>query len=440
MPVERAATPAVEARAVSKRFVLHHNRSASLKVSFLGLLNKSYREVTEEFWALRDISFTIRPGESVGLVGRNGSGKSTLLKLVAGIHRPTSGHLLLPAAARIGTMIELGVGFHPDLSGTENVFLNASIHGLTRPAIEAIYPRVVEYSGLGRFMDVALKNYSSGMHMRLGFAIAANLEPDILLLDEIFAVGDADFQQQCMKTIDTFIAEGRTLLFVSHAASAVQAICRRVCLLDRGDLLFDGPVESGLAEYQRLLAGPAPEHQATPVQDAPVLPPPAGGEPESWALDLLEREGLKPVHQVLAIGLGTPSRSGGLADYVGAANYSHWQYDPAHLPPLPPFDYAIAPSVLPRLSLNATAALIAGVVRGMRPGARLYLSWFEAPDPAVLEPLVRSAGITTFADTAPYHCSFELLAGICDAVGARAARVRVNSHPRGESVLVVVRS
>jgi ABC-type polysaccharide/polyol phosphate transport system ATPase subunit len=227
-------SPAIDARQLSKRFVLRHNPDPSLKSRFLGLLHQRQREIHEDFWALRDITLSIGRGESLALVGRNGSGKSTFLKLVAGIHRPTGGHLFMPASARVGSMIELGVGFHPDLNGTENVFLNAAIHGLSRAQIHDIYPAIVEYSGLGHFMDVPLKNYSSGMHMRLGFAIAANLDPDILLLDEIFAVGDEDFQKQCMKTIERFASEGRTLLFVSHAASSVRAICRRVCVLDHG--------------------------------------------------------------------------------------------------------------------------------------------------------------------------------------------------------------
>ncbi len=175
------------------------------------------RQSIEEFWALRDVSLRIEHGEALGLVGRNGSGKSTLLKLIAGIHRPTSGRLLVARNARISSMIELGVGFHPELTGRENVFLSASIHGLSRIEIESIYDAVVEYSGLEHFIDVPIKNYSSGMYMRLGFAIAANLEPDILLLDEIFAVGDADFQQRCTATVQRFMAEGKTIIFVSHA-------------------------------------------------------------------------------------------------------------------------------------------------------------------------------------------------------------------------------
>ncbi len=150
-------------------------------------------------------------------------------------------------------MIELGVGFHPELTGRENVFLNAAIHGLTRAEIEAIYEPVVEYSGLEHFMDVPLKTYSSGMHMRLGFAIAARLEPDVLLLDEIFAVGDADFQTRCIRTLKQFLEDGKTIVFVSHAPDAIRAICRRVCVLDQGRLTFDGPVEEGLSFYQSAL-------------------------------------------------------------------------------------------------------------------------------------------------------------------------------------------
>src|SRR5581483_7813814 len=235
-------------------------------------------------------------GERVGLIGRNGSGKSTLLKLIAGVHRPSSGHLLVSRGATIGSMIELGVGFHPDLTGTENVFLNAAIHGRSREDIEAMYPQIVEYSGLSHFMDVALKNYSSGMHMRLGFAIAANLNPDVILLDEVFAVGDEDFQKKCMETMDRFAAEGRTIVFVSHAMPAVRRMCDRVCVLDGGRLVFDGETEEGIAAYHGVIAAGAPR---------PVIPRPETVRSTDyailwrryvteWAVGLLERQGLAP--------------------------------------------------------------------------------------------------------------------------------------------------
>ncbi|MEI6666616.1 MAG: ABC transporter ATP-binding protein [Acidobacteriota bacterium] len=246
----------IVAQDLSKRFLLRHNEAAELKVRFLALFHENKRESIEEFWAVRELSVSIARGETVGLVGRNGSGKSTFLKLVAGIYRPTSGHLFVPRDARIGTMIELGVGFENELSGRENVFLSASIHGLSRAETASIYPAIVKYSGLEHFMDVPIKNYSSGMHMRIGFAISANLDPDILLLDEIFAVGDADFQQQCVQTIADFKRRGKTILFVSHEPKSVREICDRVLVLDRGRILFDGAVEDGLACYEDLAAQP----------------------------------------------------------------------------------------------------------------------------------------------------------------------------------------
>ena len=244
----------IRAQEVSKQFLLRRNAAVELKVRFLGMLRPEQRQSIERFWALKRVSFSVEHGEAIGLVGRNGSGKSTLLKLIAGTHRPTSGRLLVARGARICSMIELGVGFHPELTGRENVFLSASIHGLSRREIERIYDAVVDYSGLEHFIDVPLKNYSSGMHVRLGFAIAANLDPDILLLDEIFAVGDADFQQRCTATITRFIEEGKTIVFVSHAPSAIRTICSRVCVLEHGELAFDGSVDAGLAFYSTLFA------------------------------------------------------------------------------------------------------------------------------------------------------------------------------------------
>ena len=209
---------------VSKRYWLRRNRSGELKVRFLGLLHKDRRETRDELWALRDVSITIGQGESVGVIGRNGSGKSTLLKLVAGIHEPTSGDVRIARGTRVGTLIELGVGFHPELSGRENVFLNAAIHGLTRPAIEALYPAIVDYAGLRDFMDVPLKNYSSGMMVRLAFSVMIQAEADILLIDEVLAVGDAAFQQKCRDVFREMRGAGRTIVLVTHDMSTVQVI------------------------------------------------------------------------------------------------------------------------------------------------------------------------------------------------------------------------
>jgi ABC-2 type transport system ATP-binding protein len=240
----------IVAEQVSKRFDIHHNRAYALKTRLLGMVYKRYRSRIEDFWALRDVSLTIGRGEAVGLVGRNGSGKSTLLKLIAGIHRPTSGRVLVRRGATIGTMIELGVGFHSELSGRENVYLNASVYGLSRADVDRIYDAVVDYSEIAQFIDEPIKNYSSGMVVRLAFAVAAHLDPEVLLLDEIFAVGDESFQAKCRDTMKRFIAEGRTVVFVSHSAATVAQICSRVCVLSGGRKVFDGDTAEGLAYYQ----------------------------------------------------------------------------------------------------------------------------------------------------------------------------------------------
>jgi ABC-type polysaccharide/polyol phosphate transport system ATPase subunit len=255
----------IDAREVSKQFFLRHNPSVELKVRFLGLFHADKRQSVEPFWALKNVNLAIPRGEAIALVGRNGSGKSTLLKLIAGVHRPTTGRLLVSRNARIASMIELGVGFHPELTGRENVFLNASIHGFTRAEIDSIYPGVVRYSGLEHFIDIPAKNYSSGMLMRLGFAVAANLQPDILLLDEVFAVGDAEFQQRCIATLRGFVEDGKTVVFVSHDAWAIRAICRRVCVLEHGEVVFDGNLTRGLAFYDQLIAGRAHPSPVTPL-------------------------------------------------------------------------------------------------------------------------------------------------------------------------------
>ena len=247
-----SAGPVIVVEQVSKRFVIHHNRPNALKTRVMGLFHRRYRSRAEEFWALRDLSLQVGRGESVGLVGRNGSGKSTLLKVIAGIHRPTTGRVLVQRNTTIGTMIELGVGFHPELTGRENVFLNASVYGLTRRQAERIYDQVVDYSEIGRFIDEPLKNYSSGMVMRLGFAVAAHLDPEVLLLDEIFAVGDEAFQRKCRRTMQGFLDQGRTIVFVSHSPETVAEVCGRVCVLSGGQKVFDGPTKEGLALYADL--------------------------------------------------------------------------------------------------------------------------------------------------------------------------------------------
>jgi ABC-type polysaccharide/polyol phosphate transport system ATPase subunit len=446
-------TTVIEANDVSKQFLLRHNASVELKVRFLGLLSPKYRQSVEEFWALKNVSLKIARGEAVGLVGRNGSGKSTFLKLIAAIHRPTSGRLLVARRSRISSMIELGVGFHPELTGRENVFLNAAIHGLTGPETEAIYRDIVSYSGLDHFIDVPIKNYSSGMHMRLGFAIAANLAPDILLLDEIFAVGDADFQQRCVETVKGFLEQGKTVVFVSHSPEAVRLICRRTCVLDQGELVFDGEVDAGLRFYSKLLYRSHYDHPVAPpsetAADAPVAvlasasaPDAAGDDPGAWIFNFLRREGLRPSDRVLHLGS------------AGAAVIEHWRsfLDEHHYVRLvndasvfglgdetEPFDLVVADSLFACRPFNTVARCIASVVRKLAPNGRFYATWFENPDPMNFEPIVRSGGITTFPDSEPYHYPFFLIANVCEAIGATLERVPSTGHPAGESLLVISR-
>jgi ABC-type polysaccharide/polyol phosphate transport system ATPase subunit len=206
-----------------------------------------------EVVALRDVSFLVEPGSAVGLVGRNGSGKTTLLRLLSGIIRPTSGHV--EVGGRVGSLLELGAGFHPDLTGRENVFLNGSIHGLKRAYIREQLDEIVAFAGLEEFIDLPVRTYSSGMYMRLGFAIAAHIDADILLLDEVFAVGDEQFQRKCFGKIFEFKQRGGTIVFVSHDAAAVERLCDRAILLRNGAVEFDGPTHDAIVRYRRLLAG-----------------------------------------------------------------------------------------------------------------------------------------------------------------------------------------
>ena len=220
----------------------------------LGLFDGSRRQRVEEFWALRSVSLKVNDGEALGLVGRNGSGKSTFLKVD---RRDPSADERRPARRpwdqnRQHDRARDRVSSRADRAGER--FSQRVDSGLSRDDARAVYDSVVSYSGLRHFMDVPLKNYSSGMTMRLGFAIAATMDPDVLLLDEIFAVGDADFQRQCMATLQSFQTRGKTIIFVSHSSAAVQAVCRRVAVLDHGRLLYDGGVDDGLTEYRRLTA------------------------------------------------------------------------------------------------------------------------------------------------------------------------------------------
>jgi len=210
----------------------------------------------EMFWALRQVSLEVEPGEAIALVGHNGSGKSTLLKTIAGVLLPSEG--AVAAQGRISPMIELGAGFDPELSGRDNIYLNGALLGFSRRQMEGKFDRIVAFSELGDFIDLPVKNYSSGMYARLGFAIAQDAEPDILIVDEVLAVGDERFQEKCKRRIQDFRAAGVTFVFVSHAFAAARELCPRAAVLHHGRLAFDGPVEAAWERYRELERGPAP--------------------------------------------------------------------------------------------------------------------------------------------------------------------------------------
>jgi lipopolysaccharide transport system ATP-binding protein len=201
----------------------------------------------EILWALKDVSFSIQQGEVVGIIGRNGAGKSTLLKILTRITRPTTGRALL--RGRVGSLLEVGTGFHPELTGRENTYLNGAILGMKRREIEQKFDEIVDFSGIEKFIDTPVKRYSSGMYVRLAFAVAAHLEPEILLIDEVLAVGDASFQRKCLGKIDDVAKHGRTVLFVSHSMPAITRLCQRAVLLQNGQVALDGPAHQVVNAY-----------------------------------------------------------------------------------------------------------------------------------------------------------------------------------------------
>ena len=238
---------AIQFEHVSKRFVLHRHRARSFQEMALHLLRRKENGRREIFWALADASFEIQTGETVALVGPNGAGKSTVLKLVSRIVDPTSGRIAVNG--KVGALLELGTGFHPDLTGRENVYLNGAILRLSRDQIRRKLDDIIEFAEMERFIDVPVKHYSSGMYVRLGFSVAVHTDPELLLVDEVLAVGDVSFQRKCLERIDRLREQGTTILFVSHDANAARRLCHRAIWLDNGRVVLDGNPETVIREY-----------------------------------------------------------------------------------------------------------------------------------------------------------------------------------------------
>lgn len=246
---------AITVENISKSFFLKHQQKESYSTLRDTLAHKaknlfskkSGNNSVEEFWALKDISFTINEGERVGIIGRNGAGKSTLLKVLSRIITPNKGRIVLEG--RVASLLEVGTGFHPELTGRENIFLNGSILGMTKSEIQSKFDEIVAFSEVEKFLDTPVKRYSSGMYVRLAFAVAAHLEPEILIVDEVLAVGDAEFQKKCIGKMKDVSGQGRTVLFVSHNMEAVQKLCNKGIFLQRGQLVQEGTIDNVIKAY-----------------------------------------------------------------------------------------------------------------------------------------------------------------------------------------------
>jgi len=255
--------PVIKVEDLSKKYIISHqrerytalrdvmtNKARSLGRKILSPFasRSASASSTEEFWALKDVSFEVKQGDRVGIIGRNGAGKSTLLKILSRITEPTTGRIELEG--RVASLLEVGTGFHPELTGRENIFLNGAILGMTRVEIKKKFDEIVDFAEIEKFLDTPVKRYSSGMYVRLAFAVAAHLEPEILIVDEVLAVGDAHFQKKCLGKMEEVGKEGRTVLFVSHNMGVIQQLCHHGILLDKGKVIVSGTVSESIQAYE----------------------------------------------------------------------------------------------------------------------------------------------------------------------------------------------
>jgi lipopolysaccharide transport system ATP-binding protein len=238
---------AIKVENISKLYQIGDTSSGSLRETIVELFSPGKNRRTEDFWALQDLSFEVKRGEALGIIGKNGAGKSTLLKVLSRITEPSRGRIEIDG--RISSLLEVGTGFHPELTGRENIFLNGTILGMSRAEVRAKFDEIVDFSGVEKFLDTPVKRYSSGMKVRLAFAVAAHLEPEILIIDEVLAVGDAEFQKKCLEKMEDVAGQGRTILFVSHNMNAVRQLCSKSLLLRHGKLEALGEVQDMINLY-----------------------------------------------------------------------------------------------------------------------------------------------------------------------------------------------
>ena len=261
------SSDAIRAQGLTKTYVLKHRPGLNGNGLTTRVRSLATRQSREAFSALEDVTFSLSQGEVLGVIGRNGAGKSTLLKILTRITYPTSGRIEL--WGRVGSLLEVGTGFHPDLTGRENVFLNGATLGMTTREVRNRFAEIVDFAGVEKFLDTPVKRYSSGMYVRLAFAVAAHLEADILLVDEVLAVGDAEFQERCLGKMRAVASEGRTVILVSHQLQSVRALCSRALVLQRGRLVFDGSAEGAIREH--LASYESDGDDALPAESRPGL-------------------------------------------------------------------------------------------------------------------------------------------------------------------------
>lgn len=240
---------AISIQNISKKYLVGKQKDGSLRGT-LNSLFQSNKQKTEEFYALQDVSFDVMQGDVVGIIGKNGAGKSTLLKILSQITKPSAGRIELNG--RVASLLEVGTGFHPELTGRENVYLNGTILGMTRKEVTQKFDEIVAFSGVEKFIDTPVKHYSSGMYVRLAFAVAAHLEPEILIIDEVLAVGDAEFQKKCLGKMKDVAGEGRTVLFVSHNMAALKSLCQTGVVLNKGKVVYEGNIDNAISNYLQI--------------------------------------------------------------------------------------------------------------------------------------------------------------------------------------------
>ena len=447
---------AVSVRGVSKSFRIYHDRNQSLKAAIL----RRKRATFEEFWALRDVTLEIPQGKTFGLMGHNGSGKSTLLKCIARILEPNEGSIT--SRGRMAAMLEVGSGFHPELSGKENVYLNGSILGMSRQEIDSKFDTIVDFAGTGEFIDQPVKNYSSGMYVRLGFSVAIHVEPDILLVDEILAVGDMQFQEKCREKFAEFKDQGRTVVVVSHGLGEMRTFCDEVAWLDHGRLIEVGPAAAIVDNYVE--AG----HLARPVASGGTRH--GSGEIQVERIELLDRAGQDTrqfqtgqrmtirLHYQAGTRVQRPVFATSLHALDGQHLWSHHTWDAGYIPPaldgkgsidvliqalpLQPGTFSINTSVVDESLTHSfdqwSRAVTFDVVQGIprESGGVLVMNsrWQNLQPPGVMDPATSAPGGTS--GVARHEDTAAVAGAGADSDGAAAGQAAAGQATAGQAASV----